>query len=159
MYFVLDWGGRFARRPEGVAPARLAPLARLMTSGASPAALLEGAAEYVERHQVFQLFEGLLQDLIVKRPDDPISHLVTVLRKREGPRAVVFGPPGAQGRALCELISAKLNVVHVIASDIYRDLARAGSAIGKEAKNLVDANQVRLRLSLCVFPSSRVRLH
>lgn len=130
-----------------------------MASGASPAALLEGAAEYVERHQVFQLFEGLLQELIVKRPDDPISHLVTVLRKREGPRAVVFGPPGAQGRALCELISAKLNVVHVIASDIYRDLARAGSAIGKEAKKLVDANQVRLRLSLSVFHSSRVRLH
>jgi len=112
-----------------------------MAPGASPSALLEGAASYVEKHKVFQLFEGLLEDLIIKRPEDPIDHLIKALKRPEVPRVIIFGPPGAQARLLCEQVSAKLNLVHVIAGDVYRDLAKAGSALGKEAKALVDGNQ------------------
>ena len=106
--------------------------------------LLEGAAAYVERHKVFQLFEGLLGDLIVKRPDDPIDYLIKALKRPEVPRVLICGPPGAQARSLCEQVSAKLNLVHVVAGDVYRDLAKAGSALGKEAKALVDKNEVRV---------------
>eukprot|EP00966_Prymnesium_polylepis_P109796 2540681-Prymnesium_polylepis.1 len=119
-----------------------------MAPGASPSALLEGAASYVEKHKVFQLFEGLLEDLIIKRPEDPIDHLIKALKRPEVPRVIIFGPPGAQARLLCEQVSAKLNLVHVIAGDVYRDLAKAGSALGKEAKALVDGNQVRRRAML-----------
>ncbi|KAL1519390.1 hypothetical protein AB1Y20_022915 [Prymnesium parvum] len=107
----------------------------------SPSALLEGAAAYVERHKVFQLFEGLMQDLIIKRPDNPIEHLINALKRPEVPRVIVCAPPGAQGRALCEEIAVKLNLVHIIAADVYRELAKAGSALGKEAKTLVDSNE------------------
>jgi len=103
--------------------------------------LLEGAAAYVEKHKVFQLFEGLLEDLILKRPDDPIAHLIKALKCPEQPRVIVVGPPGAQARALCEQFSSQLGLVHVVASDVYRDLAKSGSPLGKEAKALVDNNQ------------------
>jgi hypothetical protein len=34
---------------------------------------VEAAAEYAEKNQVFQLFEGLLQQLLVHKPDQPVD--------------------------------------------------------------------------------------
>jgi len=62
-------------------------------------AALEDAATYVERHKVFQLFESLLQDVLVARPSDPLSHLITSLKREPVPKVVIAGPPGAQARS------------------------------------------------------------
>lgn len=105
---------------------------------AEPRDLMEGASTYVEKQKIFQLFEGLMQDLIVNKPEDPISHLISKLKRTAVPRVVVAGPPGAQARSLCELVAAKTDLVHVIASDVWRELARLGSANGVKAKALVD---------------------
>ena len=40
---------------------------------------MEVTAAYAEKHGVFQLFEGLLQSLIVTKPDDPIAHLIDLV--------------------------------------------------------------------------------
>lgn len=103
-------------------------------------ALMEPAAEYAEKHNIFQLFEGLMQELIIKKPEDPFNHLIKVLKRDAVPRVVVSGPPGADSRSLCELIAAKSkpNLVHVIASDVWRELSRIGSDVGKKAKEHVD---------------------
>ena len=100
---------------------------------------MEGAAAYVEQHKVYHLFEKLMQDLIVQRPDDPFGHLIDVLKRPDVPRVIVAGPPGAQARGLCERLAAEMNLVHIIASDVYRDLAKVGSVLGKDAKALVDS--------------------
>lgn len=119
---------------------------------AKPADMLEGAAAYVERHQIFQLFEGLLQEVIVKRPDEPVKHLVQALKRSPVPRVVACGPPGAQTRSLCEQLAAKQNLVHIIAADVHRDLAKQGSALGKEAKALVDDGKVGALLAANPHP-------
>ncbi len=35
---------------------------------------------YLEQHQVYELFEDLLKQLVVKRPEDPHSYLLNVLQ-------------------------------------------------------------------------------
>ena len=100
---------------------------------------LEGAAAYAEKHKVFQLFEGLLQELIIHRPDDPVSHLIKALSLAPAPRVLIAGPPGCAARVMCEEVSTQLGVVHVIAADLWRELAKANSSAGLEAKALVDA--------------------
>jgi len=35
---------------------------------------------YLEQHQVYELFEDLLKQLVVKRPADPHSYLLNVLQ-------------------------------------------------------------------------------
>ena len=59
-------------------------------------ALLEDAAAYAEQNKIFQLFESLLQELVVHKPDKPIDHLIKVLKRDSVPRVVVAGPPGAE---------------------------------------------------------------
>ena len=78
--------------------------------------LLDDASSYVEQHKVFQLFESLLQNVLVDKPDDPIDHLIKQLSRDNVPRIVVAGPPGAQSQSVCELLAAKANLVHVISS-------------------------------------------
>ena len=102
---------------------------------------MEDAAQYAEEHKVFQLFESLLQELLVNKPDKPIDHLIKVLKRDAVPRVVVAGPPGAQARSLCELLAAKSSLVHVIASDVWRELARLNIPCGMAAKALVDAGK------------------
>ena len=87
---------------------------------------------------MFQLFESLLQDLLIHKPDRPIDHLIKLLKRDAVPKIIVAGPPGAQARSVCELIAAKTELVHVIASDVWRELARLNSEPGLKAKALHD---------------------
>jgi adenylate kinase len=103
--------------------------------------MIEDAAAYAEQKKVFQLFETLLADLVVHKPDMPIDHLIKKLKHDDVPKIVVAGPPGAQARSLCELLAAKSELVHVIASDVWRQLASVGSASGLKAKALVDKGE------------------
>ncbi len=41
-------------------------------------------SEYVQKHQVFQLFEELLQQLIIYKPDDPLDFLIQYLGTSHG---------------------------------------------------------------------------
>ena len=100
--------------------------------------MLEDAAAYAEKHKVFQLFESLLQEVVVHQPDKPIDHLIKVLKREPVPKVIVAGPPGAQVRALCEKLAAKTQLVHVVAGDLYRELARQNVPSALEAKALVD---------------------
>ena len=100
--------------------------------------MLEDAAAYAEKKQIFQLFESLLQEVVVHQPDKPIDHLIKVLKRTPVPKVVVAGPPGAQVRALCEKLAAKTQLVHVVAGDVYRELARQNVPSALEAKALVD---------------------
>lgn len=103
--------------------------------------LFEDAATYVEKNKIFQLFESLLQDVVVNKPDKPIDHLIKLLKRDAVPKIVVAGPPGAQARSLCELMSSKTGLVHVIASDVWRELARLNSEPGLKIKALHDAGE------------------
>ena len=103
-------------------------------------ALLEDAAAYAEQNKIFQLFESLLQELVVHKPDKPIDHLIKVLKRDSVPRVVVAGPPGAEARSLCELLAAKCkpNLVHVVATDLWREMAKLNVPEGLKAKALID---------------------
>ena len=83
----------------------------MVAGGATGPELLEGSANYVEQKKIFQLFESLLQTLLIDkdRPDslaatNPIQHLIDVLKRddargKDAPKVVVSGPPGAQARS------------------------------------------------------------
>ena len=76
----------------------------------------------------------------VEKPADPIDYLIKVLKRDAVPKVVVAGPPGAQARSVCELVAAKSNLVHVVASDMWRELSNLGLEAGLQAKALVEQN-------------------
>ena len=61
---------------------------------------MESAAAYAEQHKIFQLFEGLLQELVVNKPDKPLDFLIKVLKREAVPKVVVSGPPGGEASPL-----------------------------------------------------------
>lgn len=44
----------------------------------------KNVAQYVEKHRIFQLFEDLLQQLILHKPEDPIEFLIHYLGTSHG---------------------------------------------------------------------------
>ena len=73
-------------------------------------ASLDASARYIEEKKVYELFEGLMADLLIKKPNDPIAHMIASLKQPPRPRVFVFGPPGADTQSQCELISSKLEL-------------------------------------------------
>ena len=52
----------------------------MVNLSAANKARIEASAQYVETHEVYQLFEELLADLLVQKPADPVSHLIAKLK-------------------------------------------------------------------------------
>ena len=100
-------------------------------------ARLEASAAYAEKHKVYELFEGLLSDLLVQKPADPIGHMIASLKTPSGPRVLVTGPPSSDTRSQCELISSKLGLVHVYAPDAWVEASKAGTSL-EDATSVVD---------------------
>ena len=63
-------------------------------------ASLDASAPYIEEKKVYELFEGLMADLLIKKPNDPIAHMIASLKQPPRPRVFVFGPPGADRQSL-----------------------------------------------------------
>ena len=107
-------------------------------------ARLEKSAKYVETHKVYQIFEGLLADLLVHKPADPIAHLIDQLKSTAVPKVVITGPPGSDTRTQCEKISTTLGLVHVYGPDLWREASKEGTANGLKAKEVMDSGAAEL---------------
>ena len=55
----------------------------------------ESAAEYADRYGVYEIFESLLQELVIAKPEDPVTFLVDVLKQQKVLKVSVMGPPGS----------------------------------------------------------------
>jgi hypothetical protein len=40
--------------------------------------------QFLEQNQIYELFEGLLKDLVANRPDQPLDYLIQKLSKARG---------------------------------------------------------------------------
>jgi adenylate kinase family enzyme len=115
-------------------------LAGMVNLSAANKARIEASAQYVETHEVYQLFEELLADLLVQKPADPISHLIEALKSSAPPRVIITGPPSSDTRSQCEMISSRIGLVHVYGPDMARESASVGSALGLKAKGVADSS-------------------
>ncbi len=48
------------------------------------------AGDYLEKHHVYQLFENLMQQLIIHKPNDPIEFLITQLQQPAGKLYTIY---------------------------------------------------------------------
>ena len=46
--------------------------------------LMEACTDYVEQHKVFNMFEDLMQQLVINKPDDPVTFLIDKLKQPKG---------------------------------------------------------------------------
>jgi adenylate kinase len=56
---------------------------------------MQSIESYLEDNQVYELFEGLLKQLVINRPEQPLDFLIQKLSKPETRRIFLCGPPGS----------------------------------------------------------------
>ncbi len=50
----------------------------------------EELTKYIEKHNIVGIFEDLLQQLVISKPDDPIDYLIQVLDTSQGKEFIVY---------------------------------------------------------------------
>ncbi|KAM3611104.1 uncharacterized protein V6R79_013518 [Siganus canaliculatus] len=80
-------------------------------------------SSYADKHQVQHLVQDLVSRLVVHQPEDPISFLIPLLRRRssDGPRVLLLGPPAAGKHTVGRKLSAELRAVHVTMDSLLDD--------------------------------------
>ena len=66
--------------------------------------VIERASVYVETHKVFELFERLVQDLVVQQPANPIQFVIDSLKRPRIVTVIIAGGPGSGKGTQCERI-------------------------------------------------------
>lgn len=76
--------------------------------------------EYMEKNKVRPLFADLVREVLLRRPDNPIEHLIAYLDKKPRRPIVCLQGYNDEGRKrLAKIICNKLNFKLIELSDIY----------------------------------------
>ncbi|KAF6721086.1 Adenylate kinase 8 [Oryzias melastigma] len=102
---------------------------------------------YAEKHDLSQLAQDLVSNLLIDQPDDPISYLINLLQgsSLDIPRVMVIGPPAVGKYTLCKRLSAELRAVHVTTESLLQ-----GQSEDLPSEVLVQIVQQRLQKVDCL---------
>ncbi|XP_039514337.1 adenylate kinase 8 isoform X2 [Pimephales promelas] len=80
-------------------------------------------AIYAEKHDIFHLVQTLLKNLMVNKPEDPIQHLINLLKwdSVDVPRIIILGPPASGKRTIAKKLCEHTQAIHLTFSDIFKD--------------------------------------
>ncbi|KAF4692653.1 adenylate kinase [Perkinsus olseni] len=100
-----------------------------------PAVFEADAEEYLNRNQVYETARQLLQDLLLKRPENPLQFMADWLNHGGSKgRFIILGPPGIDLSGLCDsLIAMKKaagdghEVVHIKSDEVCGGIADPSS--------------------------------
>eukprot|EP01012_Entosiphon_sulcatum_P037535 TRINITY_DN481_c0_g1_i1.p2 TRINITY_DN481_c0_g1~~TRINITY_DN481_c0_g1_i1.p2 ORF type:complete len:256 (+),score=63.16 TRINITY_DN481_c0_g1_i1:149-916(+) len=96
--------------------------------------LPDDALQYLKEQRIPDLMEGILHELMVNTPEDPISFLIDTLSRPDPLRVIIVGAPASGKGTVCENLVRQFGLVHVSTGDLLRQEVRNGTKLGKEAE-------------------------
>ncbi|XP_051551866.1 adenylate kinase 8-like [Myxocyprinus asiaticus] len=101
-----------------------------MDATARPLRIPPQMAIYAEKHEIFDLVQTLLRNLMVDKPEDPIQYLINILKRDsvDVPRIILLGPPASGKRTIAKKLCEHTQAIHITLSNILKgdtDLTRA----------------------------------
>ncbi|XP_035854785.1 adenylate kinase 8 isoform X2 [Sander lucioperca] len=87
----------------------------LMDETVKPLRIPPQMSVYADKHNIFHLEQSMLSSLVIDQPEDPISYLISLLRRSsmDIPRVLLFGPTAVGKHTVAKKLSAELRAVHV----------------------------------------------
>lgn len=77
--------------------------------------------EYLESNEVYDLFDGLLKQLVINQPANPIKFLMEQLKKKPPLVICVLGPPGVNRSRFCGRLAAEYKVKHIHVGKLLKE--------------------------------------
>ena len=74
---------------------------------------------YMEKHQVYDLLQGLMKSLLQEKPEDPIDFLISYLKKPQPKRIFIVVPPRASEEDIVQGYSGKFECSSIIMSKMF----------------------------------------
>jgi len=62
--------------------------------------LLYQREKYLESRKVYELFQELMKNLVINKPDDPIEYIIEKLSTPQQKKIFIVGPPGSSARGI-----------------------------------------------------------
>ena len=81
---------------------------------------------YLEDNQVYDLFEYLLKEILVDKPEEPIDYLISKLEKPRRRRLFVVGSSGKKRNDACSQLAARFSVDHINLTNLLKDEVSKG---------------------------------
>jgi adenylate kinase len=76
--------------------------------------------EYFEQKRVYDLFEKLLKELIVNKPDSPIDYLIDRLKKKDTRKIFITGPPGCDRKEISLSLAEHIGFTCISLGDLIQ---------------------------------------
>ncbi|XP_064210585.1 adenylate kinase 8 isoform X2 [Anguilla rostrata] len=104
---------------------------------------------YAETHEIFDLVQLMVTNLLVDKPEDPLQYLIDYLKRDslEVPRVMLLGPPASGKRTIGRQLCEQTRAVHVTASSVLKDdteLARRTQQHGDQKQEVPSEQWIRL---------------
>eukprot|EP00002_Diphylleia_rotans_P039739 TRINITY_DN928_c0_g1_i6.p1 TRINITY_DN928_c0_g1~~TRINITY_DN928_c0_g1_i6.p1 ORF type:complete len:474 (+),score=118.23 TRINITY_DN928_c0_g1_i6:245-1666(+) len=106
------------------------------------AKFVDSAAEYADQHKLYDLFQGILKDLVVAQPSDPVDFIIKKLQQPNVLKIVIVGAPASGKGTMAESIVKTYNVVHISTGDLLRKAIKDGTDLGRQAKDYMDRGKL-----------------
>mmetsp|Transcript_31396 Transcript_31396/g.5678 ORF Transcript_31396/g.5678 Transcript_31396/m.5678 type:complete len:101 (-) Transcript_31396:1087-1389(-) len=90
----------------------------------------ETIEKYLEENQVYDLFEYLLKELLVDRPDEPIDYLISKLEKPPRRRFFLVGPTGSKRYEVAKELSDRFRLERISLQDLLKAEVNKNTALG-----------------------------
>ncbi|CAG9320457.1 unnamed protein product [Blepharisma stoltei] len=96
----------------------------------------QGVEEYLESNDVYELFEYLLKELLIDKPDDPIDFLIHKLENPRRRRLFLTGGIGSSRRMVARDLASRFRVESVNVYDLLKNEVKKA---GKHAEGVLTA--------------------
>ena len=89
----------------------------------------------MDENQVYELFEDLLKQLIVARPENPLQFILQKIKMNQVRRIFLMGPPGSCRQENLEALSEYFEWKRISAGKLLREHVQSN---GPHAKRISD---------------------
>jgi adenylate kinase len=81
---------------------------------------------YLEKNEVYDLFNTLLRQITADQPADPIAFLKKALAEKPPLHVSIMGPPGVDRRNYCKKVADEFNIAHISSGMLLEESLKKG---------------------------------
>ena len=103
--------------------------------------------DYLDKHNVYAIFQHLLTELAVNQPEEPLDFMVNLLEKpTRVPKVIVQGPPGSGTADVTHAVAGKLGAVLVDVQSMLSSTEVTACEGDEEKESVAIAKLFRTRI-------------